>query len=87
MPEPSATARRRRCRYAVAIGLELHFLQLIGRNGHESVHIHLLSPSNHPPVTHTRVRMWMHAVVMYTQAAHVHDTCTLHMNLCLYMCI
>jgi hypothetical protein len=31
--------------------------------------------------------MWMHAVVMYTQAAHVHDTCTLHMHLCLHVFI
>jgi len=86
-PEPSATARRCRCRHAVAIGLELHFLQLIARNRHEGVHVHLLSTSHHPSVTHTRVRMWMHAVVMYTHAAHVHDTCTLRMHLCLWVFI
>jgi len=34
MPEPSATAHRRRCRHTV-IGLERHFLQLVARNGHE----------------------------------------------------
>jgi len=67
------------------IGLELHFLQLIARNGHEGVHVHLLSTSDHPSVTRTRVNMWMHAVVMYTQAAPVHDMCTLHMYLCLHV--
>jgi len=86
-PEPSATTRRRRCRHAVMIGLELHFLQLIARNGHEGVHVHLLSKSHHPSVTHTRVRMWMHAVVMYTQTAHVQGTCTLRVHLCLYVLI
>jgi len=86
-PEPSATARRHRCRHAVTIGLELHFLQLIARNRHEGVHVHLLSTSCHPSVTHTRVRMLMHAVVMYTQAAHVYDSRTLHMHLCLYVFI
>jgi len=85
--EPSATVCRRWCRHAVAIGLELPFLQLIARNGHEGVHVHLLSTSHHPSVTHTRVRMWMHAVVMHTQVAHVHDTCTLHMHLCIYVFI
>ena len=89
IPEPSATARRRRCRRAVTIGLELHFLQLIARNRHEGVHVHLLSTSQHPSVTHTLVRMWMHAVVMYAQAAHVHDTRTLYVHSirALYTCI
>ena len=85
--EPSTTSERLRCRDAVAIGLELHFLQLIARNGHEGVHVHLLSRSHHPSVTHTRVCMWTHAVVMYTQTAHVQDTCTLHVHLCLYVLI
>jgi len=86
-PEPSATTRRRQCRHAVVIGLELHFLQLITRNGHESVHVHLLSTSYHSSAMHTHVHMWMHVVVMYTQAVHVYDMCILHMYLCLYVFI
>jgi len=62
-------------------------VQLIARNGHEGVHVHLLSTSHHPSVAHTRVRMWIHAVVMYAQAAHMHDMCILHMHLYLYLFI
>ena len=78
--EPSATAHRCQCRHVVAIGLELHFRQLIARNGHKGVHVQMLCTSPHPSVMHTRVRMWMHAEL----SIHRQHT---YMTHALYPCI